>query len=547
MSRFETQHPVSGSLLAYLDGELPARQAAKVRRHLEACWECRAELEALQNTVAECMRYRKNVLAANLPPPPAPWKDLSRDFSRIDAEIARAPRIDRWRVPGSLRWAAAAAALVLTAGLLFQHFRETPAVQAAALLQRSEAIAQTQPARKRVLQVRTRTRQFTRVVGQPAQAASAPAVASLFITARYDWNDPLSARAFAAWRGTLVGKTDEVSNVPEGYRVRTSAPSGELESASLTLRNTDLHPVQGRFEFRNSEWVELTELAETSTSDDHISALNHVEAPLRRVVPSQPAASSSGSSASISEELQVLAALHEIGADLGDPVEVTRSDGQVLVSGVGLPPQRQTQIERAVGAIPNVAVRFGDPASVAPLPEEPAPPAPRRSSEPKAAGLQSKLQQALGDRANFERFSSQMLDWSDAAMARVYALRALAQRFPAAAEQEIAPADRQVLTDLAFAHASALGKAVADLERALAPVLVSLGGEPAQGQPVTGAAWQATAEDLFRTSRRVEVLLSALVGAAPAANPNQVPSQLLNAIRDLRAETQQCERQLQAR
>jgi len=32
------QHPVSGSLLAYLDGELPSRQASEVRRHLEACW-----------------------------------------------------------------------------------------------------------------------------------------------------------------------------------------------------------------------------------------------------------------------------------------------------------------------------------------------------------------------------------------------------------------------------------------------------------------------------------------------------------------------------
>ncbi len=547
MSSFETQHLVRGNLLAYLDGELPARQAAEVRRHLEACWECRAELEALQSTVAECMRYRKDVLAASLPPPPAPWKDLSRDFSRIDAEIGRASRNNPWRIPGSLRWAAAAAALVLSAGLLFQHFRETPAVQAAALLQRSTAIAETQPVRKRVLQVRTRTRQFTRVVGQPAQAAAAPAVASLFITARYDWNDPLSARAFAAWRDTLVDRKDEVSNVPEGYQVRTSTPSGELESASVTLRNTDLHPVQGRFEFRNQEWVELTELPETSTSDDHISALNHVEAPSRRVVPSQPAAPSSGSSASISEELQVLAALHEIGADLGDPVEVTRSDGRVLVSGVGLAPQRQTQIERAVGDIPNVAVRFADPAAVAPMPEEPAAAAPRPAAGARPAGLQSKLQQALGGQADFERFSSQMLDWNDAAMARVYALRALAQRFPAASEQELPPAGRQVLTDLAFAHASALGKAVADLERALAPVLVSLGGEPAQGQPVTGSAWQTTVESLFRTSRRVDVLLSALVGAAPAPNANQVPSQLLNAIRDLRVETQECERRLQPR
>ena len=31
------------------------------------------ELEELQNTVGECVRYRKNILGRHLPPPPAPW------------------------------------------------------------------------------------------------------------------------------------------------------------------------------------------------------------------------------------------------------------------------------------------------------------------------------------------------------------------------------------------------------------------------------------------------------------------------------------------
>ena len=76
MSSIHT-HPEDGVLLRYLDGELPARKSRQVRGHLEACWQCRTAVEELEATVAGCVRYRKNVLQAHLPPPPAPWADLS--------------------------------------------------------------------------------------------------------------------------------------------------------------------------------------------------------------------------------------------------------------------------------------------------------------------------------------------------------------------------------------------------------------------------------------------------------------------------------------
>src|SRR5688500_14213386 len=80
---------------------------------------------------------------------------------------------------------------------------------------------------------------------------------------------------------------------------------------------------------------------------------------MRRAVPSRPETAPSAGSASISNELQVVAALHEIGADLGDPLEVKRSEGKVLVSGIGLPPSRQQEIQLALDSIPNVVLEFG--------------------------------------------------------------------------------------------------------------------------------------------------------------------------------------------
>src|SRR5450432_1639334 len=88
-------HPEDGLLLRYIDGELPSRKVRQVGRHLEACWQCRTEVEGLQGTVADCMRYRKNVLEAHLPQPPNPWHDLYREFERVDAALMQASWTER--------------------------------------------------------------------------------------------------------------------------------------------------------------------------------------------------------------------------------------------------------------------------------------------------------------------------------------------------------------------------------------------------------------------------------------------------------------------
>jgi hypothetical protein len=243
--------------------------------------------------------------------------------------------------------------------------------------------------------------------------------------------------------------------------------------------------------------------------------------------------------------LQVLAALHEIGADLGDPVEVTRDGGRLLVSGVGIRPERQQQIHHALDGLPDVAVRFEEPAPAG-TPEGAAVP-PVAPPVEKSGGFQSRVEQQLGGRAEFERFSAQLLDFQEGAMARAYALRALAQRFPGGSTEDLSQQDRRVLRDLALAHATVLAKDVQILQRTLAPVLAALGGVPAQGRPASApSAWQSAAEDLFRASRRVDVLLSVMLGVTSGDSPNErLPSDLLSAIADMRSSLDDCRRMLE--
>jgi hypothetical protein len=193
--------------------------------------------------------------------------------------------------------------------------------------------------------------------------------------------------------------------------------------------------------------------------------------------------------------------------------------------------------------MPGVSVRFGETPEVA---AEPAAGTPATPAAPKPTRLDARLEKQLGGRVEMERFSGQMLDWTDAAMTRAYALRALAQRFPADEEARMAAPDQALLHDLAREHTANFSARIDGLHRTLAPVLLSLGGvTPAQGRPVTGRAWQAAAEDAVRAGRRVEVLLSTLLGVTPeGANAQNLPTDLLAAMADLRAGLAECERGL---
>ena len=76
MSSLGTRHPSDEQLLHFADGEMTTPQSEAIRGHLKACWQCRNELEEIERTISDCVRYRKVVLDTCLPPPPAPWFDI---------------------------------------------------------------------------------------------------------------------------------------------------------------------------------------------------------------------------------------------------------------------------------------------------------------------------------------------------------------------------------------------------------------------------------------------------------------------------------------
>ena len=174
MTSLQLRHPTDAQLLRYADGELPVREADEVRSHLPACWQCRTELEELQETVGECVRYRKSVLEIHLPPPPAPWGDIRTRFARAGASLVPPSLLDRLaaalRSPlrNPTRWVAAAMVLLLLSAVVYQ-FRSAPSVRAASLLRKAAAAAESRPSAPRRIQIRTSKRRLTRLIGSPRQ------------------------------------------------------------------------------------------------------------------------------------------------------------------------------------------------------------------------------------------------------------------------------------------------------------------------------------------------------------------------------------------
>jgi anti-sigma factor RsiW len=104
-----TRH-VDQSLTRYCDGELPAVERQRVEAHLASCERCRAALDEIQFS-ATLVRQLTAVSA-----PPSVWRG-------IDAALVEPHRSFTVRLP--LRWAAACAVLLVTAGSAYWWTRDS--------------------------------------------------------------------------------------------------------------------------------------------------------------------------------------------------------------------------------------------------------------------------------------------------------------------------------------------------------------------------------------------------------------------------------------
>ena len=116
-------------------------------------------------------------------------------------------------------------------------------------------------------------------------------------------------------------------------------------------------------------------------------------------------------------------------------------------------------------------------------------------------------------------------------MARVYALRRLAEQIPAAAEPELTADDRQALASLQRDHIDAVLRQFDELTRVLRPAVGLVAPTSAQAVP----AWQPATENLLQSARQVDKFMAVIFGAAPPErSSSRLASQLTVTLAEFR-------------
>ena len=223
-------------------------------------------------------------------------------------------------------------------------------------------------------------------------------------------------------------------------------------------------------------------------------------------------------------EIAALVKLHELGADLGEPVEmVAASDGAVAVICRQVGRGRETEIRAALAGIPKVTVR-----SETAAPADPGR-RPRTTLALHSGGslLEHALAGQVGGKALFDRLANEILDDDDGLMTRAYALHDIEERFPASRRAALRPEDAAALGAVIADHQRVAIEKGRAIEARVAPIARSLGFVPPPGPPA--------ASGVFAAAERVDRILNVCFGGSPSQlGLPELGSELNSALAQLR-------------
>lgn len=317
-SENEQIHPSEEELLRCVDGELSAKESARVRSHLETCWNCRLQLEKLEGAISAFVEFRQQIQIPLTQKPPKNWNDFNNKLKQVALETPSTKRsrfgsfgsfgkyfrsftkFTEW-TPVWKRTAISAVASVLVVAIFWQ-FIFVKTVTANELLDKasqfqSEKIKTVaQPVVYQNLRVRhqdgsemnwelwrdtTRSR-FRQNVSNEINQNSDNQLWQILQANGFNPQEPLSAVNFAKWRKTLTQKTDTVENEQreDGKNLLTlktvdlqAESAGKVIAGILKVRKEDFHPVEQILQISTGNGVETYSFREIEFQVLSLSAL----------------------------------------------------------------------------------------------------------------------------------------------------------------------------------------------------------------------------------------------------------------------------------
>jgi hypothetical protein len=201
-------------------------------------------------------------------------------------------------------------------------------------------------------------------------------------------------------------------------------------------------------------------------------------------------------------ELEVMAALHRIGADVGEPVEVSNSEAGFELKAISIAPERERQIREAFAGMPDVRLRFVRSERTAP---DLHPVAPGNGDEDLRAS-RPELAESLGQAAAREALAGRAMELSAALLARLHALEDLEHRFPADVRAQFAPLESKVLDGIRADHLDHARQSAEELQ-AIAGALGKMPHDPPAAMAPAGSA--------LENARQLDEAIGVVLGRAP--------------------------------
>ena len=169
----------------------------------------------------------------------------------------------------------------------------------------------------------------------------------LLSSAKWNTENPLSARSFESWRKSLKSHHDLVQSESAAVVVRTEASEGVLKAASLKLNTADYQPLEAKLEFSDETLViEAKEMSTEPHLDELAEADRNPRATLTKVAINPLDVAETGA-------WQVL---HAAEADNGWETSVVRQSDGVVVEGIVADYQRRSELLSSLKSVPGLNV-----------------------------------------------------------------------------------------------------------------------------------------------------------------------------------------------
>ena len=564
-----SNHLTSRQMLAYIDGELSRAETRRVDKHLHSCWTCLAEMERLKSDIATILDAKNEAFVPALPPPPRPWPGFDTLLARKKS-IHPASRWERFSgffhkslSPVRMGFAAGIFAVLLVGAYSIFH---TGTVSAKEVLQHVEnmdrqrsTITKNQVIRERV-HIRKvyrgqRQPKLTRVETWKSTTAAYWNVASdddvaTDLKAKYKTHEiplglPLSAASVDSW-GKVAGGNPTVSrqgaDVDLSFHAANNGSVDTVKQVSFIVQPETWKIKQLTLDFSDASF-EVTEddYSVVSTSEIPGVLLAYLEPEALPAIPAQPDIHPVSDvttdvihlpAVNLDQaELDVLATLHRLNADLGEPVTLARSRRSIDVGLWALPPNRQEELRTALSSKAGVRVEITVP-HVPPKKESPA-------GGVASPGMESPLEVQTDSESDDQRllkyfgnpqreqdFTNEALGTSTAILSHLYALRNLQTEFSAKRTQLLAPDQQVQLSALVQDHATAISASLEALSRQLSPLNTYFdvpSCAPSKAHVTT--TWQDRSLEALENARNADHLLRALLTTSqtPAVPDSALP------------------------